>query len=105
MLFSIPFLILIAHTERMVEQPSDICGTFVEPFCTRMVGKSLDAIIGPVGLLDVDPMRVESPRSEQLNALRRHLDYEFVGQVACCEARVVVYSENVHGGLEQVSLV
>jgi hypothetical protein len=70
-----------------------------------MMGKSFGAISGPVGLLDVDPMRVESPRSEQLNALRRHLDYEFIRQVACCEARVVVYSEDVHGGLEQVILL
>lgn len=68
-----------------------------------MMSKSFGAIIGPVWFLNVDAMNIECPRGEQLNALRRHFYDKFVGQVAGSETRVVVYSENVHGGLEQVN--
>lgn len=70
-----------------------------------MVSESFGAVVGPVGFLDVDAMDVKCPRSQQLNAFRRHFDDKFVGQVASSELRVVVYSEDVHGGLEQVNTV
>ena len=69
------------------------------------MSKAFGPIAGSVGFPDVGAVSVESPRSEQLQALGNHFDNELIWQVASSDARVVVYSENVHGGLEQVSLV
>lgn len=102
-LFAVATTILIGHLNSMLKQPENICGTVVEPTHAGVVSIPFGAIVSPVGLLDVGAMSIESPRSQQLNALRRHLYNEFVGQVASGEARIVVYSENVHGGLEQVN--
>jgi hypothetical protein len=38
-----------------------------------------------------------------LKRLGRHLDNQFVWQIASSEARIIVDGKNVHGGLEQVS--
>ena len=75
------------------------------------MGKSFDTVVFFIGvkefplsgLSDFNPKRVESPGSKQLQTLSDHLDYEFVRKVLSSKNWVVVYSEDVHGGLEQVS--
>ena len=62
-LFAVAAGVLIGHFNRMLKQPEDICGTVVEPTHAGMMSIPFNAIVGPVGLLNVDPMRVESPRS------------------------------------------
>jgi hypothetical protein len=61
-----------------------------------MMSESFDAIITPVNFLSVETVSVKGPRCKQLNAFCGHFNYEFVGQVASCDARVVVNSEDVH---------
>jgi hypothetical protein len=61
-----------------------------------MMSESFDAVSVPVRFLYVNTMCVPGPRSKQLNAFGGHFDHEFVGQVASSEARIVVYSEDVH---------
>ena len=80
----------------MVVQPRNICGTFVEPFCTRMMSESFDAISTPVKFPNAAAVSVKSPGCKQLNAFCRHFHYEFVWQVASGGARVVVNGEDVH---------
>ena len=93
------------HCEAVRDYPRSIGRVVIQPPGTGVMGKSFDAVIGPVWFLDVGAMHVESPRSQQLKRLCRHFHDEFVRQIASSETRVVVYSENVHSGFEQVSLV
>ena len=52
-----------------------------------------------------DVVGVESPGSEQLQTFNGHFDHQFIGQVKGCPHWVTVNDKDVHGGLEQMSLV
>jgi hypothetical protein len=68
-----------------------------------MMSESFGAVVGPVGFLDVGIMYIKRPRSQQLNALRRHFYDKFVRKLTRSDKWVVADSEDVHGGLEQVN--
>jgi hypothetical protein len=66
------------------------------------MGETFGAISVSVRFLDENPIGVESPRSQQLNAFRRHFYYKFIRELARGDEWVVAYSKDVHGSLEQV---
>lgn len=104
-IFVIPLPVLVRHAKGMFQQPMYIRRIFIQPFGTRVMGKPFYTVVGPVGFLGVNAMCIKCPRSQQLKRLCRHFDYKFIWQIASGKEWVVVYSEYVHGGLEQVVLV
>jgi hypothetical protein len=60
------------------------------------MGETPSAIVGSVWFLDESSIGVESPRSQQLDAFRRHFYYKFIRELARGNEWIVANSEDVH---------